>query len=151
MNNFTDEQKKVITTIDSNVSVSAGAGSGKTRVLVKRFVYILEQNMTENEKYAYQQQLRREDNTLLEDNDGAAIQQKLANFAQAEAAKYHPLVNAADIVAITFTRKAAGEMRQRAREEILEKIALVCMEEENIEIIRRAKNKEDILNIFNNF
>ena len=35
--------------------------------------------------------------------------------------------------------------------EILEKIALVCMEEENIEIIRRAKNKEDILNIFNNF
>lgn len=124
MNNFTDEQKKVITTIDRNVSVSAGAGSGKTRVLVKRFVYILEQNMTENEKYAYQQQLRREDNTLLEDNAGAAIQQKLANFAQAEAAKYHPLVNAADIVAITFTRKAAGEMRQRAREEILEKIAL---------------------------
>ena len=43
---------------------------------------------------AYQQQLRREDNTLLEDNAGAAIQQKLANFAQAEAAKYHPLVNA---------------------------------------------------------
>ncbi len=40
MNNFTDEQKKVITTIDRNVSVSAGAGSGKTRVLVKRFVYI---------------------------------------------------------------------------------------------------------------
>ena len=35
--------------------------------------------------------------------------------------------------------------------EILEKIAVVCMEEENIEIIRRAKNKEDILNIFNNF
>ena len=32
--------------------------------------------------------------------------------------------------------------------EILEKIALVCMEEENIERIRMAKSKQEILNIF---
>ena len=32
--------------------------------------------------------------------------------------------------------------------EILEKIALVCMEEENVERIRMAKSKQEILNIF---
>lgn len=32
--------------------------------------------------------------------------------------------------------------------DILEKIALVCMEEENVEKIRMAKSKQEILNIF---
>lgn len=86
MSNFTQEQIEAITTIKKNVVVSAGAGSGKTRVLVKRFVYILEKaNALENLKTE---------------------------------------VNADDILAITFTRKAAAEMKQRVREEIREKIEL---------------------------
>ena len=40
-----NEQMAAILAIDSNVSVSAGAGSGKTKVLVERFLYILEQSM----------------------------------------------------------------------------------------------------------
>ena len=35
-------QKKAVETIDKNVSVNAGAGSGKTKVLVERYLYILE-------------------------------------------------------------------------------------------------------------
>ena len=38
MADFTKEQELAIRTLDRNVSVSAGAGSGKTRVLVERFL-----------------------------------------------------------------------------------------------------------------
>lgn len=80
MSNFTEQQLAAITTIDKNVAVSAGAGSGKTRVLVERFLYILKK-------------------------------------AQA---KQIPALEAADILAITFTRKAAGEMKSRIRQSINE-------------------------------
>ena len=66
--------------IACNVSVSAGAGSGKTRVLVERFLYILERAQVKNNN-----------------------QQEL---------------DAGNILAITFTRKAAGEMKERVRKGI---------------------------------
>jgi ATP-dependent helicase/nuclease subunit A len=71
------EQLQAMTTLDRCVSVSAGAGSGKTRVLVERFLKILEQ----------------------------------------------PGTSANRILAITFTRKAAREMRERVRTAILERLA----------------------------
>lgn len=73
------QQTQAIHAIGCNVAVSAGAGSGKTRVLVERFVYILEQSR------------------------GA--------------------VQASDILAITFTRKAAGEMKERVRRLLAERAA----------------------------
>ncbi|MGL5207057.1 MAG: UvrD-helicase domain-containing protein [Acidaminococcaceae bacterium] len=69
MTDFTPAQECAIKTIENNISVSAGAGSGKTRVLVERFV-----NIISGKKAAA---------------DG--------------------------ILAITFTRKAAKEMRERVR------------------------------------
>lgn len=69
MADFTQAQKSAIETLDANVSVSAGAGSGKTRVLVEHFVKII-------------------------------VEQKA--FAD-------------EILAITFTKKAAKEMRERIR------------------------------------
>lgn len=72
MSNFTPQQQAAITTIDKNVAVSAGAGSGKTRVLVERFLYILRQGL-----------------------------------------KTGKPITASEILAITFTRKAAGEMKER--------------------------------------
>lgn len=80
---FNEQQKKAVYTIDRNISVSAGAGSGKTRVLVERFVYILQDSAMHPEREP---------------------------------------VNAADIMAITFTKKAAGEMKERIREAINIKI-----------------------------
>lgn len=71
---FTEEQWQAITTINCNVAVAAGAGSGKTRVLVERFLYILGQQQGGQ-----------------------------------------PLYRPSDILAITFTRKAAAEMRSRIR------------------------------------
>ena len=79
MFDFTKAQQEAIETLDRNVSVSAGAGSGKTRVLVERFVNILRQSLRQGGKQ----------------------------------------VSAADILAITFTRKAAGEMKERDKNRII--------------------------------
>lgn len=77
MMNFTTEQQQAIETHDRNVIVVAGAGSGKTRVLVSRYLALLEAH----------------------DWD----------------------INA--LVAITFTNKAAQEMRDRVRQQLQERVA----------------------------
>lgn len=82
-NNFTAEQERAIRCVDKNAAVSAGAGSGKTRVLVERFLYILERH-----------------------SPGRGPDKAVAP----------------EILAVTFTRKAAAEMRQRIRQELLRKI-----------------------------
>ena len=84
----TKDQKKAKVTIDRNVSVSAGAGSGKTRVLVERFLYILEQT-------------RYDANPVIPE----------------------------EILAITFTRKAAGEMKEKLYDDLRDMLASEIDEE----------------------
>lgn len=86
MLNFTAEQLQAINIIDNNVSVSAGAGSGKTRVLVERYVGIIKKKRA------------------------------AAN----------------EILAITFTRKAAKEMRERIRTALYSILEEACFEEKTI-------------------
>lgn len=71
---LTQEQQLAVTTVDENVLVSAGAGSGKTHVLVERYVEILR-------RYAD--------------------------------------VSLANIIAVTYTKKAAAEMRSRLKSKFL--------------------------------
>ena len=80
---FTPAQARAIHCIDRNVSVSAGAGSGKTRVLVQRFLYIVSMGIRNPEKKVLPQ----------------------------------------EILAVTFTRKAAAEMRERIRKEMEKKVS----------------------------
>lgn len=70
MTSLTEQQLAAVFSVDKNVLVSAGAGSGKTHVLVERYIEIL-----------------RNDPSLTVDG----------------------------IIAVTFTRKAAGEMRTRLK------------------------------------
>jgi len=77
MNEFTAGQQKAIDILDRNLLVKAGAGAGKTRVLVERYIAILTQAAAEV--------------------DG--------------------------IVAITFTRKAAREMKERVRGKVRQLMA----------------------------
>src|SRR5258707_10186649 len=74
---YTPEQLDAIQTHDHNLIVTAGAGSGKTRVLVDRFVALLEA---------------------------------------------HPDWPLSSLVAITFTEKAAREMRDRVRQAIEDRL-----------------------------
>ncbi len=78
MADFTKWQYQAIHALTGNVSVSAGAGSGKTRVLVERFLTLID------EKKA----------------------------------------NAQEILAITFTRKAAREMLERVKAGMLDRLAV---------------------------
>lgn len=70
MTKLTPQQESAVYSVDNNVLVAAGAGSGKTHVLVERYVEILRKNQA---------------------------------------------VNPDMIIAVTFTRKAAGEMRNRLK------------------------------------
>lgn len=90
---LTDAQKLAVYTIDKNVAVSAGAGSGKTQVLSLRFLYILEK-------------LGLEDYLASTEADEASLQAK-----------------AQEIMAVTFTKAAATQMRQRIRKAMSERIA----------------------------
>ncbi len=67
---LTEQQAHAAYSIDKNMLVSAGAGSGKTHVLVERYVEILKQNAE---------------------------------------------LNLNNLIAVTFTRKAAAEMRSRLK------------------------------------
>lgn len=78
----TEQQEQAITTIDKNIAVNAGAGTGKTKVLTERYVYILENGKLEKGK------------------------------------------EVESIVAITFTKKATQEMKERIREEIKDRFPL---------------------------
>lgn len=84
--NPTPEQALAINTIKSDVSLLAGAGSGKTYVLMKRFVQILRSDLS---------------------------------------------VNPTNIVAITFTRKAADEIKGRVRQAVSE-----CVEQAQTDLER---------------
>lgn len=73
MAGLTEQQQKAVNSIDRNVLVSAGAGSGKTHVLVERYIELLRCN---------------------------------------------PEMSVSNIVAVTYTRKAAAEMRTRLKAKI---------------------------------
>lgn len=75
MPSLTEEQQSAIQSIDKHVLVSAGAGSGKTFVLVERYIKVLESN---------------------------------------------PQAGINDIIAVTYTKKAAEEMRSRLKSRLKE-------------------------------
>lgn len=75
---LTENQKRAVTTLGRNLCVSAGAGSGKTTVLVDRYIYLFE----------------------------------------------HGGMEVSGIAAITFTEKAANQMKEKIRSKIQKRITL---------------------------
>lgn len=90
--NFNKEQETAIFSEKPLVVISAGAGSGKTRVLTERYIHICEQK----------------------------LQEKLGNRTSSSIG-----ATVEEIVAITFTEKAAREMKDRIRGRIENKRATV--------------------------
>ncbi|KHF38398.1 UvrD-helicase domain-containing protein [Halalkalibacter okhensis] len=80
---FNDAQLQAITSEKAMILVSAGAGSGKTRVLTERFIHLCELNLKDPTNPV-----------------GATVE---------------------ELVAITFTEKAAREMKDRIRKRLVEK------------------------------
>jgi len=100
------EQATAAYTLDRHVSVTAGPGSGKTTVLVERYLHILRQN---------------------------------------------PQLNIDQIVAITFTNRAANEMRERLRKD-LDRILECCSGDERLRWMRYKRTLDGaVINTIHGF
>ena len=103
-----DRQKQAVFTVNGSLLILAGAGSGKTTVLINRIANILRYGDAYNSTYL------RDD---LEENDIAACKAYIENGTPLTTeSQEHLSVSACApwrIMAITFTNKAAGELKDR--------------------------------------
>ena len=103
-----DRQKQAVFTVNGPLLILAGAGSGKTTVLINRIANILRYGDTYNSTYL------RDD---LDENDIAACKAYIENGTPLTTeTQEHLSVSACApwrIMAITFTNKAAGELKDR--------------------------------------
>lgn len=103
-----DRQKQAVFTINGPLLILAGAGSGKTTVLINRIANILRYGDAYNSTY-----LRGD----LDENDIAACKAYIENGTPLTTeSQEHLSVSACApwrIMAITFTNKAAGELKDR--------------------------------------
>ena len=103
-----DRQKQAVFTVNGSLLILAGAGSGKTTVLINRIANILRYGDAYNSTYL------RDD---LDENDIAACKAYIENGTPLTTeSQEHLSVSACApwrIMAITFTNKAAGELKDR--------------------------------------
>ncbi|MGN0690479.1 MAG: ATP-dependent helicase [Oscillospiraceae bacterium] len=102
------EQKKAVFTIKGPVLILAGAGSGKTTVLVNRIANMVRFGNAYDSKYV-NENISDEDIAFLENfkkgDDGERLRDIICNPDE--------MIKPWNILAITFTNKAAGELKQR--------------------------------------
>ena len=103
------KQREAVFTVNNPLLILAGAGSGKTTVLVKRIVYIMKYGNAYLSDYvpefadeSYIKDMR----AALESKDSKIAENMLSDFAYNPCPPYR-------ILAITFTNKAANEIKAR--------------------------------------
>ncbi len=101
-----DRQREAVYTVNNPLLVLAGAGSGKTTVLVRRIAFLIRYG---NAYYANPANITQADLTALEEAKSLS-DEELAKFMERYAVDPCP---AWAVLAITFTNKAAGEMKER--------------------------------------
>lgn len=103
-----DRQKQAVFTVNGPLLILAGAGSGKTTVLINRIANILRYGDAYNSTYLHDD---------LDENDIAACKAYIKNGTPLTTeTQEHLSVSACApwrIMAITFTNKAAGELKDR--------------------------------------
>ena len=103
--NMNDMQLRAVTTTQGPVLVLAGAGSGKTTVLVNRIAYLIKYGNAYNSDYVpsfFQDDIE----AVTEYVEGKGELPDFWNLAVEPAKPW-------EILAITFTNKAAGELKER--------------------------------------
>ena len=113
---LTDEQRQAVVTTDVGVAVSAGAGCGKTSVLTARFLTHLERTELDVDVEEVHEG---------QTSDTAGLLRKL--------------------VAITFTDRAAREMRDRIRKDVRKRLTQASIEDEAnhwLDVLRRLESAQ---------
>ncbi len=107
-----DKQREAVYAADGPLLVLAGAGSGKTTVLVQRIAHLIKYGRAMEitdipEKNLFEPYIVMLEAVAAEDNpDRAKLESALNTFAADKASPY-------EILSITFTNKAAREMKER--------------------------------------
>lgn len=103
------KQREAVFTVNDPLLVLAGAGSGKTTVLVKRVVFIIKYGNAYYTDYVPEfvdDEYLREMEDALNNPDSAVAEAMLSDFAYNACPPYR-------VLAITFTNKAAKEIKER--------------------------------------
>lgn len=103
-----DMQRKAVFNVNGAVLILAGAGSGKTTVLVNRIAYLIKYGNAYHSNFTYRVPTDN-DCRLLEDyiNNGGEIPLDIQGLMSVDAPQPW------QILAITFTNKAANELKER--------------------------------------
>ncbi len=105
-----DRQREAVFSVSGNLLILAGAGSGKTTVIINRIYFML--------KYGDLSSVKCSDELLRMLVRGFEDKKSLSDFS--EALNFDPILPE-DVLAITFTNKAAKEIRERLEAKLGEK------------------------------
>lgn len=112
--NLNDRQREAVFNVSGNLLVLAGAGSGKTTVIINRIYFMM--------TYGDLRDLRCKDELLEAILRGYDAGKDLSDFA--DILSFNP-ISPGNILAITFTNKAAKEIKERLEAKIGEKANMI--------------------------
>lgn len=142
-----DMQKKAVFTVNGPVLILAGAGSGKTSVLVNRIANMV----TFGNAYADEKIpaiVSDDDIAFLENYNGANNENSVSRLA--DIVSVNP-VKPWNILAITFTNKAAGELKERLRAMLGEQADSICAATFHSACVRILRREIDKLGYTSSF
>ncbi len=140
-------QKKAVFTVNGPVLILAGAGSGKTSVLVNRIANMV----TFGNAYASENvpaSVNDDDIAFLDSYNGSADEESVSRLAEIVAENR---INPWNILAITFTNKAAGELKERLRAMLGEQADSICAATFHSACVRILRREIDKLGYTSSF
>lgn len=146
-----DEQRKAVLTISGPLLILAGAGSGKTSVLVNRIANLLSYGPAYGSSYfncsANEDDLKNMEKEYQEIKNGLRKKVSDRTAELISGTKVYP----SQILAITFTNKAAGEMKERVRKIIGEEADNMWVSTFHSSCVRILRREIDKLGYNKNF